>query len=230
MVANWAPFKRHWHFFAALRKMPKNLRITMIGQADGRYTLEHVRTQMRDLGVPQDIQFVQDLPVEKVYEHQCNSRTSVIFSRREGACVVVAESLFADTPVALLRRATIGSADYINDQTGVFLDGWGTGRQLTRFLDTTECYQPRAWATKNIACSLSLESLNKILRSHAVAEGRPWTTDLVPFCWKPNPTYLRARDREALLPLYREFQIHYPTAFGPEFCPSAIDQSIASSD
>jgi len=32
MVANWAPFKRHWQLFDALSRMPRDLKITMIGQ------------------------------------------------------------------------------------------------------------------------------------------------------------------------------------------------------
>jgi len=225
MVANWAPFKRHWHLFSALRKLPKNLRVTLIGQSDKQYTLEHVQRQMRELGVPQDIRFLQDLSIEEVYACQCDSRVSVVFSRREGSCVVVAESLFADTPVGLLRGARIGSAAYINDRTGVFLDRWKTASQLGRFLDDAEHYQPRSWAIENISCSQSLTAVNDIFRSHACAEGRPWTTDMTAFCWKPNPTYLRSGDREKLLPVYHDLQSRYPTAFGPAFCPPAVYQS-----
>ena len=32
MVANWEPFKRHWQLFDALRQLPRDLRITLIGQ------------------------------------------------------------------------------------------------------------------------------------------------------------------------------------------------------
>ena len=94
--------------------------------------------------MPQKIRFIEDLPVEEVYRYLGDSRISVIFSRREGSCVVVAESFFADTPVALLHGAPpIGSSHYINDRTGVFLKGSRLDRQLKHFLETSDTYHPR---------------------------------------------------------------------------------------
>ncbi len=224
MVANWAPFKRHWHLFAALRHLPAGLRVTMIGQPDESFTLDRIRRQMREAGVRQDVRFLQNLGVREVYDQLCDSRASVIFSRREGACVVVVESLFADTPVGLLRGARIGSADYINDRTGVFLGGGRrAGADLARFLDAADTYQPRAWAVEHLSCHRSIATANAALRDHELQQGRPWTADLTPFCWLPNPTYLRPDDRAALLPTYQELESRYPTAFGPGFIPGALD-------
>src|SRR6266404_1638916 len=64
MVANWAPFKRHWHFFSALTHLPSSLRITMIGQPDGPFRLDRVKQQARDCGVRQQIDFREKLPIE----------------------------------------------------------------------------------------------------------------------------------------------------------------------
>lgn len=227
MVANWASFKRHWHFFAALRQLSKNLRVTMIGQPDGRYTLDGVQRQMREMGVRQNIRFVQNLGVRGVYDHLCDSRASVIFSRREGACVVVSESLFADTPVGMLRGARIGSSDYINEHTGRFLDGRRAGSQLGDLLAAADSFSPRAWATEHISCQRSLALANNIFRTHELEAGRPWTTDLTPFCWLPNPTYLHVADRTSMLPIYQDLESRYPTAFGPGFLPPSLETANA---
>jgi len=56
-----------------------------------------------------------------------------VLSRREGSCVVVAESMFADTPVALLDNAVIGSRAFINDQTGRFSRRTPTRKRSPRF-------------------------------------------------------------------------------------------------
>ncbi len=58
---------------------------------------------------------------EVVARWLCRARASVILSRREGSCVVVAESLFADTPAALLENAEVGSRAFINASTGRLL-------------------------------------------------------------------------------------------------------------
>ena len=89
MVANWAPFKRHWHFFSALKRMPQELRITLIGQPDGPFQVDRIRRQAKDFGARQDIHYRENLRVEEVYEAMCDSRALVILSRQEGPCVVV---------------------------------------------------------------------------------------------------------------------------------------------
>jgi glycosyltransferase involved in cell wall biosynthesis len=150
MVANWAPLKRHWHFFRALARMPRDLRVAMIGQVEGPHTLESVRAQARLFGVRQEIEFRENLPIEEVQEYQCDSKVSLILSRREGCCVAVVESLFADSPVALLKDAHVGPRAYINDQIGLLLEHSRLDRQLGRFLEGAGQCRARAWAVDNI--------------------------------------------------------------------------------
>lgn len=222
MVANWAPFKRHWDLFTALKQMPQNLRITLIGQPDGPFTVDRIRQQARDFGSKQDIQYVENLRVEQVYEAMCDSRALIILSRQEGPCVVVTESMFADTPVAMLRHAHIGSKAYINEQTGVLLDSGLMSRQLMSLLDLRDQFRPREWAIKNISCHTSLARWNAFLRDNAIAEGRPWTRELVPFCWKPFAVYLRPEDQASMKPVYEDLNRHHPALFGPQFLPESL--------
>src|SRR5262249_49772696 len=135
--------------------------------------------------------------------------------RREGSCVVVAESLFADTPVALLRGAEVGSRAFLNSATGRLLDDGNLGAQLTDFIATADRYTPRAWAEANISCHQSSAILNDAVKRHSIAAGGAWTRDLAPLCWRPDPCLVRDEDREALRPASKFFEARYGFAVGP---------------
>jgi glycosyltransferase involved in cell wall biosynthesis len=216
MVANWAPFKRHWQFFDALRRMPRNLRITMIGQEEGGHTLSMLRDQAALFGVKQDINFVENITIDDVTRHQCNSRISLILSRREGCCVAAVESLFADSPLGMMHDAHVGPTAYINKDTGVLLTLDHMDMQLQRFLDTAGSFRARAWATENISCTKSIAKVNALLRSHAERRGAPWTADLKTPYWRPYPIFLNARDRDEMRPVYKDLCERFPEVFGPD--------------
>ena len=216
MVANWAPFKRHWQLFDALRRMPRYLRITMIGQAEGPHTLAMVRDQAAQFGVKQDINFVENIAVEDVTRHQCDSKISLVLSRREGCCVAAVESLFADSPLGMMRDAHVGPKAYISDQTGVLLTPARMDLQLQKFLENAEGSQARAWATKNISCHESIAKVNALLRSHAKQHNAPWTTDLKTPHWRPYPIFLNPNDREEMRPVYEDLCARFPEVFGTD--------------
>ena len=207
MVANWASFKRHWLLFRALREMRRpELCVVLVGQSERGRTVEHVRQEARWFVVEGQVEFLDRCGIGRVTELQCDSKVALIFSRREGSCVVVAEALFADTPVGMLRGAHIGSAEFINDQTGMFLEESNLAHDLGAFLERSRQCQPRAWAAKNISCQVSTARLNDLLKSHALAHGQTWTRDLCLLGWRPNPRYVRAADAEAMQPVYREMR------------------------
>jgi glycosyltransferase involved in cell wall biosynthesis len=218
MVANWAPFKRHWQFFEALRTMPRDLRITMIGMPEGPYTLARVRDQAALFGVKQQIEFVESIPIAEVARYQRNSKMAIILSRREGCCMAVVESLFADSPVAMLAGAHVGPVAYINKQTGVLLKSGGMGRQLQHFLDTAESCRARAWVTEHISCFQSYQKLNTLMRNHSEQQGLPWTKDLkMPCWWDLHPMLVNRADREEMRPVYEDLHKQYPNLFGADF-------------
>jgi len=216
MVANWAPFKRHWQFFDALRRMPRGLRITMIGQNEGWHTLAMLREQAALFGVRQDINFVENISIHEVARHQCDCKISLILSRREGCCVAAVESLFADSPLGMMQDAHVGPKAYINGQTGVLLNPHRMDLQLQKFLDEAESYRPRAWATENISCFKSIAKLNTLFRRHAEETGQPWTTDLKTPHWRPYPIFVDPGDREAMRPAYEDLHNRFPETFGPD--------------
>jgi glycosyltransferase involved in cell wall biosynthesis len=214
MVANWAPFKRHWELFRALVRLPADLQVALIGQPDGPHTVERVRQQAKDFGAPQEIRFLDKLKVEEVQDHLCQAKISLVLSKQEGACVVVAESLFADTPVGVLRDAHMGSKEYINPKTGVLLDQRGLAAQLADFLKNYQSFEPRQWAGAHIAAALSLAKLNRFFGEYSRSNGLPWTVDIVPFCWRPWPVYLHEADSVRCTKTYEELQVRFPRLFG----------------
>jgi glycosyltransferase involved in cell wall biosynthesis len=198
MVANFAKFKRHFALFAALRKMPGNLRVLLIGQDQDGRTAETLLREAGYFGVAGRVTIQSNVSYPGVSEALGRSRASVILSRREGSCVVVAESLFANTPVALLETAEIGSRAFIHGATGRFLQDSNLAQELTQFIERAGDYQARAWAEQSISCFRSTATLNELLRQHAVADGAEWSQDIAPLCWRPDPRHVYPADTERL--------------------------------
>jgi glycosyltransferase involved in cell wall biosynthesis len=216
MVANWAPFKRHWQLFDALRRMPRSLQITLIGQEEAGYTLSMLRDQAALFGVKQEINFVENITIDDVTRYQCDSKISLILSRREGCCVAAVESLFADSPLGMMRDAHVGPKAYINEETGVLLTANRLDLQLRRFLEAAPSLHPRAWAVKNISCHRSIAKINEMLRSWAEEYETTWIADLKTPYWRPYPLFLNAGDREEMRPVYEDLCERFPEVFGPD--------------
>lgn len=195
MVANFAKFKRHHAFFDALRSMPKDLRILLIGQDQDGRTATTIREIARWYGVEDRFTLLSRQPYVEMAKHFCSARSTVVLSKREGSCVAIAESLFADAPAAMLADAGIGSRAFINEQTGRFLDERHLARDLTAFVREADQYQPRAWAEANISCFRSTQTLNDILKQKALELGQEWTRDIVPMQWAPDPKLVHAEER-----------------------------------
>src|SRR5262249_30523684 len=87
MVAAWSKLKRHWLLFEALRDMPRNLRVVLVGRNDTGRTEREIRDEARAFGARQDIELHTNLEIDEVYALQCDARISAIFTKREGSCV-----------------------------------------------------------------------------------------------------------------------------------------------
>ena len=220
MVANWLPFKRHWLLFSALRTMRKDLRVVLVGrEAPGR-TADTIRDEARSFGVPQDLELRTGIGIDEVTRLQCDSRIACLFSRREGSCVAVVESFFADAPVAMMRDAHVGSKAYINERTGVLLTRHGLARQLSRFLERSDEFTPRQWALGHVTYEHSCRRLNDTLRERARRTGRPWTNDIVPICWRPYPEYVDAAAASPLADAVDELRDRYGIELEPGASPA----------
>src|SRR5690606_8225835 len=140
---------------------------------------------------------------------QCDARLSIAFSKREGACISVAESMFADSPVAMMHDAHMGSRTYVNDQTGRFVRRRGLARTLSEMIERSGEYSAREWALANISAPRTSLRLNEILEQAAVRAGRPWTTDIVPLCRRYVPRYLYDQDRARMQAGVKRLQLRH---------------------
>ncbi len=221
MVAGWSRVKRHCLLFQALRTMPRNLRVMLIGQDSEGRTADDVWKEAKAFGVADRIELIRDATIEFVTKQQCNSRVSVVLSAREGSSVVTTESFFADTPVAMMHNAHVGSRAYINSETGVLLNRQSMALQLTKLAENSASYHPRKWALNTLTCFHSTSKLNAALREFSIYRGMAWTRDISPLCWRPDPVYAVAADAERFKPAYRALYETHGLAIA-EHAPSPV--------
>jgi hypothetical protein len=106
--------------------------------------------------------------------------------------------MMADTPLALLKGAQIGSSAFLNEHTGCWLDARKLHEELPAFIAGSDRFSPRAWLLENgIHCQAGTRTLNGHLRTAAIGEGRPWTRDIFAHHWRPDPILLSAADTTA---------------------------------
>jgi glycosyltransferase involved in cell wall biosynthesis len=228
MVAGWSRLKRHWLLFRSLRKMRRDLRVVLIGQDSEGRTADDVWREAKAFGVADRIEMIRDATIETVTAQQCNSKASVVLSAGEGSSVVVTESFFADTPVAMMHNAHIGSRSYINRQTGALLRSETMAAQLSELIEKRTSYSPRAWAINNVTYLHSTDKLNSLLREYSLERRIPWSRDIVPFCWRPDPIYVRNASVEQMKPAYQElYERHGVVVAGHE--STASNASLGAS-
>jgi glycosyltransferase involved in cell wall biosynthesis len=228
MLAHFDPVKRHWLFFEALRRLPRDYRVLLMGVPLGQHTEEKLWAEARAFGV-QDRFTLRVRPTrEEIMDGLARSRVCLVFSRREGSCIAVAESLFADTPVGLFRNARVGSRAFINEQTGTLLYRRGLAHQLRHFVETSANYRPREWAVANISCHASRAVLNRFLREAAEQDGLPWTKDVLPFAKGLVPAYLSPADEAAMSPWYDDFTRRHGLLLGPAARPGCDARRAAA--
>jgi glycosyltransferase involved in cell wall biosynthesis len=214
MVANFGRFKRHFALFKALRKMPPQLRVVLIGQdQDGRGT-GAIYKEAKYYNVHKRITISGNVPRREVVGALCRSRVSLILSRREGSCTVVAESLFANAPVGMLEDARVGSRAFINESTGYLLKHGDLSGQLRDFLDRAAEYSPREWAERNISCHRSSALLNDTIRSHMLQSGQEWTQDIATLCLSPDPRLFFPQDQLRMHRARADFQDRFGLVIG----------------
>ncbi len=209
MVANFAPYKRHWLFFQMLRDLPRRFRVLLLGVPLRDRTEKVLMDEARAYGVQGRFELRTRLSNEAVAEALCRSRASAIFSKQEGSCIAIVESLLADTPVAVFRDARIGSKAYVNGRTGTLLDRRRMAYQLERMIDNAHTYSPRPWAVEHVSCHRSYEVLNGWFRAEAEHSGRAWTRDLEPFTQNALPRYLTPESEAQLRPWYVDLAQSY---------------------
>jgi glycosyltransferase involved in cell wall biosynthesis len=216
MVANFGAFKRHFALFRALREMPTQLRVVLVGQDQDGRGAQAIEREAELYGVQRRVEIRANVARREVIDALCRARVSAILSRREGSCTVVAESLFAGTPVAMLEDAHVGSLAFINTATGRLLKSRKMAAQLSDFAARAADYTPRAWAEGNISCHRSSAVLNEAIKSHLVARGERWTQDIAPVSLCPEPRLVFADDEARMRSARAEFAHRFGLDLGNE--------------
>lgn len=213
MVANWGAFKRHWEFFLALRQMPAHLRVVLIGQKEGGRDKAYVQNLAARMSVPQNLEFMESLSIDQVSEIQCDSKVSIILSRREGGCVAAVESLFAGCALAMRNDAHIGSSAHIHESTGKRLSPRRLAKDLLHLLRLAPKLQAREWATQHIANTITLSKINEALKAHSQSIGSTWTQDLAIPYWRPHPRLESSDATSNLESSYITLNERFPSLF-----------------
>lgn len=221
VVSNWAPFKRHWELFRTLARMPRELRVVCVGQPDSGRTLDDIRRLQREFRAPQEIAYLESIPVERVHALQCRAKVSALFSRWEGGCVAAVEALMAGSVLAMRDDARIGARAHVNAETGVTFRGGSAADRLMEALERGGEMRPRRWAETNIAAGTTLARLNRHLREASEREGLPWTEDLAPMCYRPYLSFVDEADYERLAPAAEELRRNHPAVFAESWLEKA---------
>ena len=133
MVANFATVKRHWALFSALRQLPARFKIHLIGQDQDGRTAQTLRQEAAWYGVADRFTIQSNVPnYMDVAAAMCRARASVILSQREGSCVVVAESMFANTPGRIATRRRNRLAGVHQPGHGPLFAAWELGGTANR--------------------------------------------------------------------------------------------------
>jgi glycosyltransferase involved in cell wall biosynthesis len=208
MLANFAKYKRHHALFAALGDLPREYRIVLFGQRETGRTKETVLDEAGAFGVRDRFEVRENVTDEELHHCFVRAKTSLILSRREGSCVAVVESMFANTPVGLYEDAEVGSRVFINEHTGRLLKHENLAAQLREFVESAAQYEPRKWVMENgVDCVSSSSILNQALKQDALSNGGEWTEDIATMRWRPNPQYYDPQDAERLRPCYEEIEM-----------------------
>ena len=209
MLANFGAYKRHFLLFEALRDMPASTRVLLLGKPWEGRTEQTIMDEARAFGVQERITIRPGRPQE-VARGMRSAKVSLIFSGREGSCVVVVESMFCDVPVGVFADATIGSKSLINEKTGRLLGRRHVGAQLLDFVTNHSQYSPREWVIENeVSCFGSTKILNSAIKSKALEWGEEWTADIVAHYRRPQLTYASEKDAVNFEEAYSEFEREY---------------------
>jgi glycosyltransferase involved in cell wall biosynthesis len=182
MVANFSPYKRHWLLFQALRQLPKDLRVVLVGVPLSGRTRETLLQEARLFGTEDRVEIYESPPNATVADLLSRAKIFLGLSAREGSYIAVTEALFSNTPVGLYRNAIVGSKDHVNEHTGTLFDPHKPlAGQILEFLERAGGYRPAEWARANISSVVNSSKLNGLLRDVARSEGKPWTRDIEPF-------------------------------------------------
>jgi len=195
IVGCFTKVKRHFALFKAIRNLPEHYKIAVIGETEGKRTLETIKHEAGIYGVEERIEFIGAVGYDEISDYLGRAKATAIFSKREGSCVIIAEALFADTPAGLYEDAEIGTRYFINKQTGVLFNDSNITESLIKLVEQRDSFTPRKWAIENGKSAIaSHQYLNEKLKLWSLENGLQWSADIYPMKRCPNPVLIREND------------------------------------
>ncbi len=198
MNANWGKWKRHHVLFRMLRHSKRRYRVALIGMPWSGATLADVEALAAYYGVADQLTFFEKIPFSEVMRITCAAHVSILLSLKEGSNRAIAESIFCDVPVVILKDHVGGIHKNVVAETGAVVREPELESAIARLHDGK--LKPRAWGMAHVSCFKSTVRLNALLQQHAVAAGRPWTRDIATRSNSPESRYVDASDGARLQP------------------------------
>jgi hypothetical protein len=188
----------------------------LIGQKEGGRDKAYVQNLAARMSVPQNLEFMESLSIDQVSEIQCDSKVSIILSRREGGCVAAVESLFAGCALAMRNDAHIGSSAHIHESTGKRLRPRHLAKDLLHLLKLAPKLQAREWATQHISNFITLKKIQEFLQDYSYQNQIPWTQDMAVPVWRPHPKLDDPTQCAHVAVSYKSLNERYPALFSLE--------------
>jgi len=182
MVASWAKYKRHWAFFAALKKLRdrgKKPKVVLIG-GPLELTLDDIRRQAEWYGVSDLVELHEYLSPAEVNRFFNRAKVHVLWSRREGWNRAIIEGMLAGVPCIVRQGHNYGHHyAHINSQTGRFSTEKSLPNELADMIEHYDRYSPREWVMANMTAQRSALLLSEAVKAKALEAGEVWTRDVV---------------------------------------------------
>lgn len=179
MVAGWAKFKRHHHFFKVLAKLKKSgvtPNVTLVG-----YPTDMTQDEIRELidfhGVSDLITIYEWIEPSEVSALFRRAKINILWSKFEGNNRAIIEGMFCDTPLILRSGHNYGQHyDFINEQTGHFADEDNLTDIIKLMLKNE--YSPRSYVMENRSCINATKIMTKVIKEFELKNNRVWNIDL----------------------------------------------------
>ena len=182
IVAAWARFKRHYHFFKAIKKLAilkPDLKIVCVGYPVD-LTKQDIIQYAEEFKLNSHLEIFELIPPEEVAKLQQRAKVNVLWSKFEGNNRAIIEGMFCDTPVILREGHNYGeNYDFINNTTGAFANEKNLVEVASKFILETHTKSPREYVMNNRNCIVGTQIMNNIIQGYDVNNQNKWSSDLV---------------------------------------------------
>ncbi len=168
-VANSNYYKRMHAFMRLVHDLRKQLgraRGAMVCSAWGT-DLTEAQELAAAYGVSSEIELFADLPADALNHVLNRSRFTLLMSRKEGSNKTLFESMFADTPVALIAENVGVCREHIPAEAGLVVPEDQMAAVLAGSLNTGHAkrFEPRKWALEHISPEVSTTKLERAIQA-----------------------------------------------------------------